>query len=83
MEWWSDAAVVYFPEYANNMFYYSKLSGAIDLSAFDTSKVVETEYMFYNCDGITTIDMTGWNLESVKSAKSMFLPTLMNATSVN
>ncbi|EME8074869.1 BspA family leucine-rich repeat surface protein, partial [Enterococcus faecium] len=37
----------------------------LDLSHFDTSNVTNMYYMFYNCSGLTTLDLSSWNCDKV------------------
>ena len=60
----------------NNMQQMFQSSGKlkeVDLSAFDTSKVDDTQYMFNGCSSLTTIYVgDGWDMSSLKWQGSMF-----------
>jgi surface protein len=45
----------------------------LDLSAFDTSKLFQTDRTFYNCSGLTTIYVgDGWDMSNVTTHPDMF-----------
>ena len=57
----------------NNMaslFQGTKLT-SYDLSKFDTSKVTDIEYMFYNCTEITSLNFSNFNFSSMKKMDNM------------
>lgn len=53
------------------MFYYCNLIN-LDLHKFDSSKVTNMNYMFYNCRELANINMEGLNTSKVVSMKHMF-----------
>ena len=44
----------------------------LDLSSFDTSKVTNMGYMFYNISNPTTLDLSNFDTSQVRSMRSMF-----------
>ena len=44
----------------------------LDLSSFDTSKVTNMGYMFYNISNPTTLDISNFDTSQVRSMRSMF-----------
>ncbi len=45
----------------------------LDLSSFDTSKLIQTDRAFYNCSGLTTIYVgDGWTVSNVTTDVNMF-----------
>ena len=69
-EWWSDAAVIYFPEKCPYMFSNIKAT-KLDLSAFNTSKTENMAYMF-NGASVTNVNTTGWDTSHVTEMYGMF-----------
>lgn len=45
---------------------------SVDLSAIDTSDVIDMSYMFYNCSAIKTIDLSSFDTGHVVSIRGMF-----------
>ena len=39
---------------------------------FDVTNVTNMSYMFYNCSGLTSIDLSGWNTTNVTTISNMF-----------
>ncbi len=61
--------------------FYNSNAIDLDISAFDTRKVVNLRLTFNNCKNITSLDFTGWNTTSVTDFTGTFsgceaLPTL-------
>lgn len=54
------------------MFYNCSSLSSIDLSSFDTSKVVDMSQLFCNCSGLTSINISGFNAGNVIFMTSMF-----------
>jgi surface protein len=48
----------------------------LDLSGFDTSRVVDMSQMFFNCDSLVSLDISGWNTANVTRMDSTFLCAL-------
>ena len=46
---------------------YTKLT-----TTFDTKNVTNMEVMFYGCEALESLNLTGWNTENVTTMKSMF-----------
>ena len=38
----------------------------------DTSNVTNMQYMFYNCSGLTSLDLSNWNVSNVRNMLCMF-----------
>ena len=56
-----------------NMFHWIDYITKIDLSQFDSSKVVTTSGMFYKCTGLTEINLSNFDTSSVTNMAHMFL----------
>ena len=54
----------------------------LDLSSFDTSKVTNMGYMFYNISNPTTLDISNFDTSQVRSMRSMF-SAMYNLTTLN
>ena len=54
----------------------------LDLSKFDTSKVTNMGYMFYNISNPTTLDLSSFDTSQVRSMHSMF-SAMFNLTTLN
>ena len=54
------------------MFGYCKSITEINLSNFDTSKVINMDYMFSQCTSLTSLDLSNFNTSKVKSMWRMF-----------
>ena len=54
----------------------------LDLSSFDTSKVTNMGYMFYNISNPTTLDISSFDTSQVRSMHSMF-SAMFNLTTLN
>ena len=50
----------------------SKLAGVEGLSKLDTSKVTDMSYMFSDCSGLASLDLSGWNTGNVTDMNHMF-----------
>ena len=48
------------------------LTGLVDLSGWNTSKMTSCEALFYQCENIEEIDLTGWTAANVDNLSSMF-----------
>ncbi|MBR3198658.1 MAG: BspA family leucine-rich repeat surface protein, partial [Bacilli bacterium] len=48
------------------------LTQIIGLTEWDTSKVTDMAYMFFNCGNLTEIDLSGFNTSNVTNMASMF-----------
>ena len=78
--WWFNSWVVYYYTEADNiylnedssyMFYYLSILDNIELNIFDTSRVTNMSYMFYNC-WVTSINVANWNTSKVTNMAGMF-----------
>ena len=58
------------------------LSAIIGIGSLNTSKVGDMGFMFYNCFGLTSLDLNGWNTASVTQMMEMFSGCL-NLTTLN
>ena len=47
-------------------------STVFDPTIFDVSQVTSMSYMFYNCSGLTNLDLSTWNVDNVINMDSMF-----------
>ena len=47
-------------------------STAFDPTIFDTSQVTDMSYMFNNCSGLTSLDLSNWNTSNVTNMGIMF-----------
>ena len=56
----------------NDMFYGCNKIIEIDLSSFDTSKVINMNKMFYGCSSLTSIDLSNLDTGNVKDMSNMF-----------
>ena len=56
---------------AQGLSYYSSLEN-LDLGDFNTSKVTNMNYMFYNCSSLTSLDLSNFNTSKVVDMGSMF-----------
>ena len=45
---------------------------SIDISAWDTSNIVNMDKMFCNCTSLTMLDLSTWNFENTESMNEMF-----------
>ena len=45
---------------------------SLDLSKWNTAKVVKMDGMFSECTGLSYLNLTNWNTKNVKSMSSMF-----------
>ena len=54
----------------------------LDLSSFDTSKVTNMGYMFYNISNLATLDLSSFDTSQVRSMHSMF-SAMFNLTTLN
>ena len=54
----------------------------LDLSSFDTSKVTNMGYMFYNISNPTTLDISNFDTSQVRSMRSMFF-AMYNLTTLD
>ena len=55
------------------MFYYCERLTSLDVSGFDTAKVTDMSYMFWECSALTTIYAgDGWNTDGVVFGDFMF-----------
>ena len=61
------------------MFAYTRLSGALDLSQFQCSKLMDIEYMFENSSGITSVDLSGLG----ENSTLFFAPCVFLYTGIN
>jgi len=52
---------LFLPEDCSFMFYYTTKFNQ-DISSFDTSKVTNMSYMFYNAEGFKDRDLSGWDV---------------------
>ena len=50
----------------------SKLAGVEGLSKLDTSKVTDMSYMFSDCSGLASLDLSGWNTGNITAMNHMF-----------
>ncbi|MBQ9814689.1 MAG: BspA family leucine-rich repeat surface protein [Lachnospiraceae bacterium] len=71
VEWWSDAAIIYFPKNAAEMFKDTSIA-TLDLSPFNTSKTEDIAAMFYSADNLTSVDTTGWDTSNIKYMDHVF-----------
>ena len=55
-----------------SMFYGCSSLSSIDVSGFNTAKVVNFGYMFRNCSSVTTLDVSGFNTAKAVSMSCMF-----------
>ena len=55
-----------------NMFYYYTYITKVDLSKFDSSKVVTTNSMFYQCQNLKEINLTNFDTSSLTDMANMF-----------
>ena len=65
----------YFPEPIRNMssmFRNCKILKKLDLSSFDTSKVISMEQMFCFCQNLQELDLSNFNTKNVESMSRMF-----------
>ena len=54
------------------MFYSCKALTSLDVSGWDTSNVVNMEYMFSGCTALTSLDLSGWDTSNVWNMNNMF-----------
>ena len=78
IEWYSDAAKIYFPIDASQMFsncdsagFTSFTFGDVD-SPFDTSKTTTMKEMFRNCTNLTSLDISSFDTSNVTNMYGMF-----------
>lgn len=55
------------------MFYNCRLLTSLDLSGFNTEKVISTTGMFRGCQKLTNLDLSSFNTSAVESMNYMFL----------
>lgn len=68
-----DNTTIYANENCSTMFYYYQFISSIDFSNFDTSKVTDMSYMFYNCKSLTSITgLENFNTSKVNDMGYMF-----------
>ena len=70
-------ARIYAPQNCGKMFMFAGFSANttlmnLDLSNFDTSKVTDMVYMFYNCGALTSLKLSNFDTSSVTSMGGMF-----------
>lgn len=65
----------------NHLFSYLTLD-KLDLSAWDTSNVINMDYMFENCDKLTSLDLSNFDTSNVTNMQGMFYDC-DNLTSLN
>ena len=51
----------------------SKLTTIIGLEAWDTRKITTMNDMFRGCSSLTSLDLSGWNVASLKNTSCMFI----------
>ena len=56
----------------NSMFAYCSSLTSLNLSNFDTSKVIDMPGMFLNCSSLTSLDLSNFNTSNIKNMISMF-----------
>jgi surface protein len=59
-------------KFCQNMFEFCKNIKQIDLSGFDTSKVVDMSYMFKDCDKLEQLNLSYFSTEKVNNMDYMF-----------
>ena len=42
------------------------------LETLPMNKVTNTSYMFYDCDGLTQVDLSAWTIDALENARNMF-----------
>ena len=70
--WWSDADIVYFPEWSSHLFYRCSSLTSLDLTGFDTSNVLSMNNLFGYCSGLTFLDLSGFDTSRVERMSYMF-----------
>ena len=64
---------VQFNKDCSHMFYNNlNLTTLLGVSHFDTSKVTDMEYMFYNCSRLTALDLSSFDTSKVTDMHAMF-----------
>ena len=72
MVYYSDAGIVYMNEDCSGMFNSTTLD-EIDLSPFDTSRIINTNNMFNESESLATIFVSrSWDISEVQSSQNMF-----------
>ena len=66
------AEKVVLPSKSYRLFYCFINAKSIDVSKFDTSKVTNMGFMFYNCPALTSLDLSMFNTSKVTNMYSMF-----------
>ena len=56
----------------NNMFSGCNLLESLNLSSFDTSKVITMEKMFYNCSNLISLDLSNFNITNISNYDLIF-----------
>ena len=83
--YYAEPEKIYLNEDSSMMFYYLphpiKLI-SLDLSSFDTSKVTNMSYMFYDMSSLTTLDLSSFDTSKVTNMSDMFSRT-SNLTTLN
>ena len=69
---YSDVDKIYMNEYSGHLFAGFKNITALDLSYYDTSNVINMQYMFYNMSSLTNLDVSSFDTSSVISMPCMF-----------
>ena len=83
--YYAEPEKIYLNEDSSMMFYYLpypiKLI-SLDLSSFDTSKVTNMSYMFYDMSSLTTLDLSSFDTSKVTNMRDMF-SGMRSLTSLN
>ena len=70
--YYTEPEKVYLNRDARSMFYWMSNLTSLDLSNFDTSKVIDMKSMFYCMRNLTTINLSNFNTSKVTNMSSMF-----------
>ena len=70
--YYAEPEKVYLNRDARSMFYWMSNLTSLDLSNFDTSKVIDMKSMFYCMRILTTINLSNFNTSKVTNMSSMF-----------
>ena len=70
--YYTESEKVYLNRDARSMFYWMSNLTSLDLSNFDTSKVIDMKSMFYCMRILTTINLSNFNTSKVTNMSSMF-----------
>ena len=70
--YYTEPEKVYLNRDARSMFYWMSNLTSLDLSNFDTSKVIDMKSMFYCMRILTTINLSNFNTSKVTNMSSMF-----------